>query len=345
MACFILQHRSSAFSSSLLVTAASSNIRPRCYPSYSFFCRNRKLLTTRIRSWAESNPALARQVLTPPPPFLSSSSSSGIVWNLLAEMTSGDSTTLLEMYLQQRNWNIPCDLNREEAIGLVSYPLTFPLTLGFYYCSTMTSCHKSTAPIRICCIGARAEATLPDIFWKELLISTFPLSWDITFIGPDVGEKQRPMRIELDANHSTSTFLHLSFQNGYFDEYIIRATKNKNDQATLISNTWDGVILFNPGIGHPFLKKKWNTTMQLLLQEDVLLLMTAHNKIDCERDFQTFQNLQLQSPKRSTRTYSDAYIPNPWSSRMQVEDPLNTTQLVRANAYVLMSPIETSKGD
>jgi hypothetical protein len=348
-----------------------------------------------IRSWVEHNTLLARQVLTPPPPppNLYACGSTGIFLDT-SVIKAGSIINTLEMYLQHRNWKIP-DHNasdKEAAIGLVSYPLTYPLTLGYFMTNIITKTNLScsitaqygttTNPIRICCIGARAEATLPEPFWKELLISTFPLSWDITFIGPEViPSKKKNIQDKLVNNtddltllssvNNSDQFLRLSFHHGYFHDYITTIKKQNNSKTkttttannnsshdlpsstnVIISETWDGAVLFNPGIGHPHLQKKWEGTMKLLIQSNIPLLLTAHNQVDCDRDLQALKEIIIPTASRPSFSLfnnddddddddTDAHLgyrTNPWSSRMDVTDPLDPTaaQLVRTNSHVLV---------
>jgi hypothetical protein len=221
-------------------------------------------------------------------------------------------------------------------------------------------CGTATNPIRICCVGARAEATLPEPFWKELLISTFPLSWDITFIGPEVIIPKGQSKIiklvhKSDNGDNERQFLRLSFHRCYFEDYIATATnqsnttppsEKNNHEEILPSDMWSGAVLFNPGIGHTYLQKKWVGTMQLLIQSNIPLLITAHNQADCDRDLEALNEIvqTVGSANCDNNTSQNrislplSYITNPWSSQQDVVDPLNptATQSVRTNSHVLI---------
>lgn len=307
-----------------------------------------------LRSWVDHNTSLAQQVLTPPPPPTNLHLCGGI----FLETQSTIAVNTLEKYLQYRNWAIPYHntLDKEASISLVSYPLTYPLTLGYFYCKQIINTKiiaaqygMATKPIRICCIGARAEATLPEPFWKELLISTYPLSWDITFIGPEVIQPKEQCKIIKLAHEGDNAdfferqFLRLSFHRCYFEDYISTVNK-QNNTSNVISDLWSGAVLFNPGFGHTYLKDKWVGTMQLLFRSHIPLLITAHNQLDCDRDLEALRGIfQSVGPANfynhsQNRIYLPlGYVVNPWSSQLDVVDPLHptATQSVRTNSHVL----------
>ena len=111
--------------------------------------------------------------------------------------------------------------DKDLAVSLVSHPLTFPLTLGKHMATLVNTCSerddegyspirkKSSATARLCCVGARAEAALPDEYWREFLYSSI-LSADtegtsmssacisIDFIGPDIAPHLQSKKVVLD---------------------------------------------------------------------------------------------------------------------------------------------------
>lgn len=312
-----------------------------------------------LRSWVDHNTSLAKQVLTPPPPPSNLYLCGGIFFESLSTKTDDEPmVNTLEKYLQHRNWAIPYHntLDKEASISLVSYPLTYPLTLGYFYCKHIMDNQRiapqygmATKPIRICCIGARAEATLPEPFWKELLISTYPLSWDITFIGPEVIQPKEQCKILKLVNEGDNVdsfekqFLRLSFHRCYFEDYI-STINEQNNTNNVISDLWSGAVLFNPGFGHTYLKDKWVGTMQLLIRSHIPLVITAHNQSDSDRDFEALRGIIQSVGTAYCNNHSQnriclplGYTVNPWSSQLDVVDPLHPTdsQSVRTNSHVL----------
>merc|ERR1712054_488719 len=97
----------------------------------------------------------------------------------------------LESYLKMRGWiynHIPQSNEMEYStmeksafialqLRMISHILSYPLTIGFYFMeiarlgllSLPNANSYSERSYNICIIGARAEATLPIEFWKELL--------------------------------------------------------------------------------------------------------------------------------------------------------------------------------
>ena len=189
----------------------------------------------------------------------------------------------LENYLQWRGWDIErilndygCGdlekLNYSAAVGLLSHPLTFPLTLGRHISHMMYS-NKSTNVggmkqmnnLRICCVGARAECTLPNDFWRELLYSvqyfdkqmanddceqgenssSTKQSFDfiIDFIGPDVPKGVKSKTIQLSDNddgksnqqeqqHSNNKHtLTLNYHTSFLHEVILNLLKSFHDES------------------------------------------------------------------------------------------------------------------
>lgn len=339
-----------------------------------------KRTSSGLRSWVEHNSSLAQQVLTPPPPPPNLHLCGGTFLQSPSATNNEHIVNTLDKYLHYRNWAIPYHntLDKEASISLVSYPLTYPLTLGYFYCTKIMDTKRIAAqygtaanPIRICCVGARAEATLPEPFWKELLISTFPLSWHVSFIGPDVIIPKEQCKIiklvhKVGSNGDSDNerqFLRLSFYRCYFEDYIATVTNQNNNTTTLpseknnhegvlpsihkvISDMWSGAVLFNPGFGHTYLQKKWVGTMQLLIQSNIPLLITAHNQADCDRDLQALNGIvpTVGSTNCDNNTSQNRiclplrYMANPWSSQLDVVDPLNptATQSVRTNSHVLI---------
>lgn len=329
------------------------------------------------RDWAKQNPAIARSCLEPPPPpsLFPSHSLSSIP----------ESITSLKDYLQVRNWKLPSqimpnsqvdtpDLNHNNyALDLISHPLSYPLTLASQSHHFLNPTLKNSAEsnnnfdhfinIRLLCIGARAEATLPTPYWQEFLWfmehsksyqkiqakkkdSNYirSIQWNIDFLGPDV-PKGIPHRTILGSSkhHKLNLFCH----HGYYPEYY---SKNHGPKSTSPhENVWDGFVLFNPGIGHPNLQSRWEPTLIHLLTPLLKttkssfkpILFTAHSMLDAERDLKHMHQLFQENdmghedfPHKNKDFFQ--YEPNPFTSRMTFEDPFNSKHVVVPNNCVFM---------
>jgi len=316
------------------------------------------------RDWAKQNPSIARKILeTPQLPSASLS-------NSLMKSSTNDLNSF-EEYLQFRNWKLPSqvylDSQKERspsndhdkyAMQLISHSLSYPLTLASQSHHFLSSVPKTSTiqHIRLLCIGARAEATLPTNYWREFLCyvennlsfqqqqnhtSSFNgrIHWTIDFIGPDV-----PKGIPQRSIPGSSKYhkLDLICHNGYFPQYFTDSShpkSNYNDYEDL----WDGFVLFNPGIGHPNLQSHWISTLANLLTSNETssfhtkpIIFTAHSLLDSKRDLELLQlfakeNNTIMDELLQPKEVSIHYKPNAFASQMTFVDPFDSTHTVAPN--------------
>lgn len=214
----------------------------------------------------------------------------------------------------------------ESAVGLVSHPLTFPLTLGRFVSQEFagTSLRKK---LRVCVVGARAEVTLPVQYWRELLVVTMNQNIDfrIDFVGPDVPLKSSTVRrVPLDegSEHTEhSLVMEMRFKQAYLHRAILDEVKSSKDNGSntpdKIKDQWDMFVLFNPGIGHPNLAKHWTPTLKFLAKTKKPTLITAHSDLDSERDLKIVEQIL----SRDVAGEKLRYRKNPFSSRLESVDP------------------------
>lgn len=225
------------------------------------------------RSFAKDHPAVARRVLEVPPIVLKTSSRS-YHYNHETEYET------LEQYLKWRGWNVEGVLSEhnvvidelDSAVGLLSHPLTFPLTLG-RHCSAFVSSAKqednssaiSYLKPRLCVVGARAECTLPDDYWKEFLIISNEIMqstsahaiqesgnnnsgrrdrthrWTIDFVGPDVQHnlKSKTISLSSDDEQCIQSTLSMNYHKKFLHEVVLDilkssgATTNDNNKSDI----------------------------------------------------------------------------------------------------------------
>jgi hypothetical protein len=103
--------------------------------------------------WARQNPVAAQSCLEPPP-FL-----------LLDDDPPLMPFGTLEEYWSYRQWG----LNTDHEKALVSHVLSAPLTAFHLFLSSNDDDSFSVSQQRVCFVGARAEASLPVQYWRELL--------------------------------------------------------------------------------------------------------------------------------------------------------------------------------
>ena len=308
------------------------------------------------RGFAKRYPAAATQVLTVPP-----FSYDEVIANPSHPFVSPGQDESLERYIKWRGWNINSILSehdlenesiREAAIGLLSHPLTFPLTLGRH----LTTLLSNKEAARICCVGARAECTLPNKYWRELLIGTLAIDTEsdamaisrldlsatlttIDFVGPDVPTQLKSKTITLDDDESTpkqlpKRELTMNFHSLHLHEVVLKILKSQPESSTeQIKNVWDGFVLFNPGLGHPNLTKHWKPTLKFLIGTGKPILFTAHSTIDAERDRQVLEkSLADCDDDRIVQ-----YLVNSYASRMEFVDPFSKDHVLSPNhSYFLL---------
>jgi hypothetical protein len=249
--------------------------------------------------WARKNADVARACLKVPP--------------LSKQTHDCHSFTNFEEYWQEacRKWDFSSVKNnpheREWAQRLVSHVLSAPLTLAHHFPSQKPS-------LRICLVGARAEATLPLDYWREILVASnitnndSSLRWELDFCGPDVVAVQNHVTLK----HDTSTLTINWLNSGYL-----------HDMTDM--PLWDGFALFNPGLGHDHLRQGWLPTLELVLKTRKPVLLTAHSERDAHRDATLLQELLLLGQPVT-------YHENAFASRITYKDP-HDNHLIHPNLF------------
>ena len=207
-----------------------------------------------FRVFAKTHPEAARLVLIPPAP----SQKIGIAPFDIDKVNCKEEA--LEQYLEWRGWDVSIkrildehDIQHEyqSAVGLVSHPLTFPLTLGRHIQHLVQQPNQNdgangqeTRISRLCCVGARSECTLPDDFWREFLVmtsakntldmfekrgeradQTTSYKLIIDFVGPDVPNQIKTKHVALsdqDTTHSTQHSLTMNYHTSFLHELVLQ---------------------------------------------------------------------------------------------------------------------------
>jgi hypothetical protein len=296
--------------------------------------------------WARENPNMAQECLNLPPLPTRGEMQSVNRLHSLKQIQS------LSDYWKWRRWEFPVESDAElvAAKALASHVLSAPLTFATQLLTPNNSRNindSSSSPRKQqqqqwCCIGARAEASLPLEFWKEMLIlgtavaeNGAPLHLTLDFIGPEI--VQRPP-VQLDYENSTLNIRWL-FAGKFHDWAAQQASNRTNSMAAL---SYDAYILLNPGLGHAHLKKDWKPTLDLLLttrtaveelEQHPTILLTAHSQLDAERDAALLTQELSSSSSQTKRTIN--YAENPFASRIDYQDPFDDQHLVRPNHYLV----------
>jgi hypothetical protein len=268
----------------------------------------------------------------------------------MADYPSPTKINSLEDYMEWRQWNLAGVPNGDldKATDLVSHVLSAPLTAASQIFPTLLPIYddgrRELKPLNWCFLGARSEASLPVEYWGEMLVfwahvakRQSPLHITCDFLGPDI-LRRPPVQLSYLGHTLSLRWLY----NGTFHEYLERArnpASASDDMVLVDENTWDAYILFNPGVGHPTLKKDWEPTLDLLLSSTstigmtgttARIVFTAHSEQDASRDADCLINYLLPE--------APLYRENPFASRIRYQDPFDEAHMVRPNqsAYTLV---------
>ncbi|KAL3929955.1 MAG: hypothetical protein SGPRY_001741, partial [Prymnesium sp.] len=163
--------------------------------------------------------------------------------------------------LSARGWLSPDVASADEesqkaAVVALSAALTFPVTSAYVW-STLG---LSSSAANICVVGARAEASLPAVIWRE-----FPelasLSARIEMAGPSAKGKSDVL-----------------------SEPGRGQSNDHGSGASMQAILPDIFVLFNPGLGEPGWEQAWGSTVAALQQAQRPIAMTALSWADAKRD-------------------------------------------------------------
>lgn len=326
------------------------------------------------RAWAARHPGRARQVLEVPPPSSAGGGGRG---------EGAPPPPTVASYLAWRRWDLSKrlrtlrsgesggkeeagdeDVEEEEEIraatGLLSHPLTFPLTLGSSLGGFGSGSERAGA-LRLCCVGARAEASLPSDYWREMLLAASAYSGhgrgrvvSIDFVGPDLPPGLPPRSVALDDGAPEKVAgchaLHMTYKRTHLHRYVADRYREggasgggggggPSSSVTSLLSLWDGFVLFNPGLGHPNLREGWAPTLRYILRTGLPCLLTAHSDLDGRRDAAVLGEA-LRDAGSQRDPHRLRYRPNPFASQMIFADPFHDGaddggKFVRPNHSVL----------
>jgi hypothetical protein len=209
-------------------------------------------------------------------------------------------------YLQSKNLAEWRDEDPELRASLITELLTYPLTLASYL-RTQT---KPKSLIHI--VGARAEATLPVIYWAQALRELDQENLTLHFIGPDIPAKLSKTDDVTNVGKQTLKRSFLSMQ------YSMDALGGENP---------DLFVMFNPGLAHEKFKKGWRPVVKSMLDGQKPMLITGLHMVDASNDYEMV--------KRIGPALVDIVPPkvNPFSSSKEFADGLSG-RIAKANLYV-----------
>lgn len=148
-------------------------------------------------------------------------------------------------------------------------------------------------PVRIFCLGARAESSLPRQVWVQLSYM-FPRStFHLIFIGPEA-MANRDDEFPLPERTPSNPFgaivedrVHAKMKISTYVDYY--HTLHKAQQFYPYDPYFDCFVLFHPGLGHPTSSHEWTDTIPLLLETKVPIITTGYTEYDMQRDLKWVQ--------------------------------------------------------
>jgi hypothetical protein len=299
----------------LWIQSESLQKRLRCFSSSKDSSTSTEFVDPALE-WGRQNPAIAEHCLKVPLPS-----------NNATATTSSSPLHSLEAYWKWRQWDFSAAKSSEEqmhAKAIVSHVLSAPLTLATFFQKVNNNNNNNNPPKRRhhwCCVGARAEATLPLELWKEFLVAASStnnndsIQLSLDFIGPEIPCAKNLPPQTLTYNDYSQLSLQWVYQ-GFLHDYL----------RTNLSPTWTGFVLLNPGLGHAHLKEGWKPTLDYLLRQQRPIWLTAHSELDAQRDAQVLLE----------RGYRVTPMDNPFASRITYQDPFDASHQVQPNHSVMM---------
>jgi len=122
--------------------------------------------------------------------------------------------------------------------------------------------------MRVCIVGARQEATLPDRVWQELAFLCPGVAFTLHFVGPEVPETLNGTEKEVA------------------EDLLIKFDRLPFEELPEDTPTPDVFVLFNSGVGfqHASGNDTWNVVMEAALESKKPLVFTAFSVEDAKRD-------------------------------------------------------------
>jgi hypothetical protein len=145
-------------------------------------------------------------------------------------------------------------------------------------------------PVRIFCLGARAESSLPREVWTQLSY-LFPQSLiHLIFIGPE-SMMNRDAEFPLPERRPENPFgaivedrVSPKMKITTYVEYF--HTLHEANHFYPYDPYFDCFMLFHPGLGHPASSHEWEKTLPQLLETKVPVVCTGYTEWDMNRDWQ-----------------------------------------------------------
>ena len=272
--------------------------------------------------------AAARGLLAEPPQHEHAGSSYASAASLSADVASAaasdcpwESYLLARGWLMRRRYAAAPPASRRAAVDALSTALSFPLTVAASWRHLVPA---AAGRVRLCIVGARAEAALPVVFWRELALLTGVQHLALDFCGPAVAgsgvEAHRTWPLPAAAQPPATTVELTLEQPGDFFHHGAAgaALLQRRRGSPPPAGAADAYVLFNPGLGEPGWEHTWRPTLAALAAAERPLLLTALSASDAARDAAF---LARDADAGSTPfAAGGGYAPNPWASTLAEDE-------------------------
>jgi len=237
-----------------------------------------------------------------------------------------------------------------EAQRVISGLLTYPLTLSFGVNNIFPFLLQN---ISISVIGARAEHSLPRIWWQEMLRTCSKVQHiELQMVGPGtrVNKNVKATKV-IKWRHKSNT--DIEHNNGEIinnelieksiqictdgDQQLHEMTDLKLNKILLETDLF---VLFNPGLNSPYLQSNWKPTLQLLFDTKKPVLVTAFSETDMQRDVNYLNELAAELDDQDLGSPLEFLIQpalNPFRSLRRTIDDSETevkAKIISTNQYV-----------
>ncbi|TYZ59460.1 hypothetical protein PybrP1_002456 [[Pythium] brassicae (nom. inval.)] len=237
----------------------------------------------------------------------------------------------LQLFTSDERW-----LANPPALRLLSAAYSYVMTLAHYLPALRQASGSQSADVaRIHVIGARAEATMPRHLWDELpFFHPSVRAFDVTLVGDHVPavrqQQQKPPQPSSSAAPEAEPrgrVVRLETINGlYHEPHVVERTRAMPPP--------DALVLFNPGVGHPFLKARWRPTLAALLASGKPILLSSFSQADQDRDVAALGELRSECGELAFLVSPQS---NPFRSLKCQIDPLHLlAPPIRTNSHVIV---------
>lgn len=204
-------------------------------------------------------------------------------------------------YITTRGFGQTSQFSRfqEVTLRMASMSLSYPLTVS--YCARHLLKEQPLEELNVLVLGARSEAVLPKIWWRESLVASEEYDrLTLIFMGPDI---RHVLQFSHDSDVNSISWSSKPLESGDEREVNFLEVENsfvklhEHEHAEELTSAVDFIVLFNPGFGSEYLKKDWEPTLRLLLNSRKPIIATASSTYDLKRDLKQLDIISSQENK------------------------------------------------